>query len=69
MEKDYLLTSSNIYKFLFQNYVPLALTSTLLAPLERMKIVLQTMKLMSIRETEKVYKISTLTRSNIKLPI
>jgi hypothetical protein len=64
LDKGLLLTGSNVYKYLFQNFIPLAITSTLLAPIERIKIILQTMKLMSIRDSEKVYGINQLSRSN-----
>jgi hypothetical protein len=60
---DNLITSSNLYKNISQHFISLAITSTLFAPVERMKLVLQTMKLMSINDHEKVYKLSHLSRS------
>jgi hypothetical protein len=65
--KDNLITSANIYKYLFLNFLPLVGTTTFFAPAERMKIVLQTMKLMSINEHEKVFKLYQLSRSKHQL--
>jgi hypothetical protein len=63
--EDQLLTSANIYKYLFQNFLPLVGASTILAPIERMKIIFQTMKLMSINESEKIYKTFHIGRSKL----
>jgi hypothetical protein len=66
MERNY-LTRDNIYKHLVMQYLPIAACATILAPVERIKIILQTYKLMSLQDHEKNLKINTLTRSKILL--
>jgi len=46
-------------------YIPIAMTTTILAPINRIKICLQTMHMMSINQNEKVFKPRNLTRSKI----
>jgi hypothetical protein len=46
--------------------MPLASTITVLAPLNRMKIIIQTYPLISINENEKVYRPLSLVSSKIK---
>jgi hypothetical protein len=64
MEKNY-LTRDNLYKHFITQFIPVGICATVLAPFERMKIILQTYKLMSLQEHEKNLKISILTRSKI----
>jgi hypothetical protein len=66
MEKNY-LSRDNLYRHFIIDYVPIALCATVLAPLERIKIILQTYKLMSLQEHDKNLRLPTLTRSNITL--
>jgi hypothetical protein len=66
MENNY-LTRENFYKYIIKDYVPIAIAATILAPLERLKIILQTYKLMSLQEHEKNLRVNTLTRSKNKL--
>lgn len=63
MENNLYVSYSNLYNKLFQNFIPLAITSTILAPITRMKIILQNNKLISINEHEKVYKPRILIKS------
>jgi hypothetical protein len=64
MEKNY-LTRDNLYKHFITEFLPVGICATILAPLERMKIILQTYKLMSLQDHEKKLKIGILTRSKI----
>lgn len=50
------ITNTDIQEFVINNFLPIAITTTIFAPLERTKIILQTMDLMSIKSSEKVYK-------------
>lgn len=64
MERNY-LTRDNLYKHFIREYLPVAICTSILAPLERMKIILQTYKLMSLQDHEKNLRINVLTRSKI----
>ena len=66
MERNY-LTRDNLYNHFIKEYIPIAACATILAPLERIKIILQTYKLMSLQDHEKNMKINTLTRSKFLL--
>jgi hypothetical protein len=46
-------------------FFPIAMTTTILAPINRIKICLQTMHMMSINQNEKVFKPRNLTKSKI----
>lgn len=60
-----LIISNQVLKDTFSHqFLPLAITATLLAPLNRLKIILQTNRLLSINEREKVYKPYALSASN-----
>jgi len=50
------ISKTDVKNFLGKNFLPIAITTTLFAPLERTKTILQTMDLMSLRSSEKVYK-------------
>lgn len=47
------------------NFLPTAITLTILAPFNRLKLILQTIQLSSINQQEKVYKPSYLLPSKI----
>jgi hypothetical protein len=66
MERNY-FTRDNLYNHLIREYFPVALCATILAPLERIKIILQTYKLMSLQEHEKNLRVNILTRSKKNL--
>ncbi len=58
------ISNTDVKNYLGKNFLPIAITTTLFAPLERTKTILQTMDLMSIRSSEKVYKLRLLLPSN-----
>lgn len=58
------ISNTDVKNYLATNFIPIAITSTLFAPLERTKTILQTMDLMSLRSSEKVYKFRLLFSSN-----
>ena len=61
------ITNQDIQKYLLASFIPLALTTTIFAPFDRIKTILQTMYLISIRKSEKIYKPKQLAISkNIK---
>jgi hypothetical protein len=61
------VTTEDIYTHYVKEFAPLAITNTVLAPLTRIKNILQTMKLISINENEKIYRIRHLVPSNNNL--
>ncbi len=54
------ISKTDVKNYLGKNFLPIAITTTLFAPLERTKTILQTMDLMSLRSSEKVYKLRIL---------
>jgi len=48
---------------LMNDFIPVALTTSLLAPINRIKICLQTMSMMSISPNEKTFRTRNLVRS------
>lgn len=54
------ISKTDVKNYLSKNFLPIVITTTLFAPLERTKTILQTMDLMSLRSSEKVYKFSVL---------
>lgn len=54
------ISKTDVKNYLGNNFIPIAVTTTLFAPLERTKTILQTMDLMSLRSSEKVYNFRTL---------
>ena len=50
MDNKTLLTSKNLYNHLIKDFLPIAITTTILAPIERLKLILQTINLMSIQD-------------------
>ena len=54
------ISKTDVKNYLGKNFLPIAITTTLFAPLERTKTILQTMDLMSLRSSEKVYKLKVL---------
>ncbi len=58
-----LITNKTLVNTFFKDFIPVAMATTFLAPLNRIKICLQNMKLISINETEKVFKPSALIQS------
>ena len=58
------ISKSDIKDYLSKHFLPIAITTTILAPLERTKTILQTMDLMSLRSSEKIYKFRILFPSN-----
>jgi hypothetical protein len=63
-EKLY-LTATSIKQHLIQDFIPISLTTSVLAPLNRMKIILQLNPMISIIEVEKTRKTTILFRSMI----
>ena len=59
------LSNYELTESLKNQYIPIAITTTILAPINRIKICLQTMHMMSINQNEKVFKPPNLTRSKI----
>ena len=59
------ISKTDVKNFLGKNFLPIAITTTLFAPLERTKTILQTMDLMSLRSSEKVYKFRILFPSKL----
>ena len=53
-EKIY-ISNELVLKTFFNDFLPLCVTSTLLAPINRLKICSQNMSMISIIESEKVY--------------
>jgi hypothetical protein len=62
-EKRIFISNKLIAHTFHKEFLPLALTTTFFAPVNRIKICLQNMKLMSINESEKVYRPSHLIQS------
>lgn len=54
------ISKTDVKNYLGKNFLPIAITTTLFSPLERTKTILQTMDLMSLRSSEKVYKLRIL---------
>ena len=52
---------------LMSDFIPVALTTSLLAPLNRIKICLQTMSMMSITPNEKTFRVRNLAKSKNKI--
>lgn len=67
--KDYYLSYSDLYNYYYNEFMPIAITSCLLSPLTRMKILLQTMNNISISDRDKIYKPSSLYKSKILIDI
>ena len=63
--KKILISNELLTRTFSRDFVPVALATTFLAPLNRIKIILQNMKLISINESDKIYKPTTLLQSNI----
>jgi hypothetical protein len=61
------LSHSDFSKLFKLEFLPIALTVTVLAPLDRLRNLMQTMKMISMNEHDKVYKANRLTVSKIKL--
>lgn len=59
------ISQSDIRNYIAKTFLPIAVTTTIFAPLERTKTILQTMDLMSIRSSEKIYKFRILFPSTI----
>ncbi len=62
-EKKLFISNKVIAKTLHKEFIPLVIATTFFAPANRIKICLQNMHLMSITESEKVYKPSQLIQS------
>lgn len=58
------LSHSELTEKLITDFIPIALTTTVLAPINRLKICLQTMSMISINQNEKTFKPRNLTSSN-----
>jgi hypothetical protein len=59
------LSNKVLIKTLDNDFIPLALATTILSPLNRIKICLQNMNMISIAESEKVYKTRILAESKL----
>ena len=57
------ISHSELSDKLLTDFIPVALTTTLLAPINRIKICLQTMSMMSISPNEKTFSARNLARS------
>jgi hypothetical protein len=60
------LSHSELTDKLMSDYIPVALTTSVLAPINRIKICLQTMSMMSITPNEKTFRVRNLARSKTK---
>jgi hypothetical protein len=60
------ITKQDIQKYLFYSFFPIAISTTIFAPFERIKTILQTIDLISIRKSEKVYRPKELAISKYK---
>lgn len=69
LEEKYLITNEILFQTFTKDFLPAAFTATALAPLNRIKILLQTMPLIAINEREKIYKPTTLMSSKEKYTI
>jgi hypothetical protein len=61
--KSILISNELIVKTFNKDFTPVALATTLFAPFNRIKLILQTNKLISINDHEKVLKLSPLIQS------
>jgi hypothetical protein len=50
------ITKQDMQKYILNSFLPIAITTTIFAPLDRLKTILQSIDLISIRKSEKVYK-------------
>jgi hypothetical protein len=62
-KKKILISNKVIANTFNKEFIPLVLATTFFAPINRIKICLQNMTLMSINESEKVYRTSHLIQS------
>ena len=63
--KKLFISNETLKQTFSHEFLPIAITTSILAPLNRIKIILQTNRLISINESDKVYKPSRLTASNL----
>jgi len=54
------ISKKDVQQYLGKNFLPIAITTTIFAPLERTKTILQTIDMMSLRSSEKVFKFKKL---------
>lgn len=62
-KKNLLISNELILKTFNKDFAPVALATSFFAPLNRIKLILQTNKLISINDSEKVLKLSPLVQS------
>jgi hypothetical protein len=55
-DKKVFLSHYELSDIIMSEFIPIALTTTVLAPINRLKICLQTMSKMSINQNEKTYR-------------
>ena len=58
-------SESSISGYFLNSFTPICLTSLILAPANRIKIILQTSQLINMQENLKTYKYKDLIKSNI----
>ena len=62
-KKTLLISNELLVKTFNKDFTPVALATTFFAPFNRIKLILQTNKLISINDSEKVFKLSPLVQS------
>lgn len=67
LDSNLYISKKDIQQYLGKNFLPIAITTTIFAPLERTKTILQTIDMMSLRSSEKVFKFKHLFPSINKI--